>query len=109
MSVPAPAREEAEASTWIMLRFQYEYPMSMAKAATTRKTGSSNAKTTAMMPVDPVTRAQFRLALYRLEHDWYELAGEIVALGDGVTVVINGDGFFNAGGVLGEIGVAHSQ
>ena len=24
-----------------------------------------------LMPVDPVTRAQFRLALYRIERDWY--------------------------------------
>src|SRR6187549_4161683 len=31
-----------------------------------------------LMPVDPVTRAQFRLALYRIEHDWYSLAAEIV-------------------------------
>ncbi len=30
-----------------------------------------------LMPVDPVTRAQFRLALYRIERDWYSLAGEI--------------------------------
>ena len=30
-----------------------------------------------LMPVDPVTRAQFRLALYRLERDWYSLVGEI--------------------------------
>jgi RNA polymerase-associated protein len=29
------------------------------------------------MPVDPVTRAQFRLALYRIEKDWYGLASEI--------------------------------
>lgn len=27
-----------------------------------------------LMPVDPVTRAQFRLALFRIEHDWYPLA-----------------------------------
>ena len=27
-----------------------------------------------LMPVDPVTRAQFRLALYRIERDWYGLA-----------------------------------
>ena len=27
-----------------------------------------------LMPVDPVTRAQFRLALYRIEKDWYSLA-----------------------------------
>ena len=30
-----------------------------------------------LMPVDPVTRAQFRLALYRIEKDWYALASEI--------------------------------
>ena len=30
-----------------------------------------------LMPVDPVMRAQFRLALYRIEHDWYPLAEEI--------------------------------
>src|SRR6478735_9513076 len=30
-----------------------------------------------LMPVDPVTRAQFRLALYRIEKDWYSLADEI--------------------------------
>jgi RNA polymerase-associated protein len=29
-----------------------------------------------LMPVDPVTRAQFRLALFRIETDWYELAEE---------------------------------
>jgi len=33
-----------------------------------------------LMPVDPVTRAQFRLALYRIEHDWYSLAEEIEEL-----------------------------
>ena len=27
-----------------------------------------------LMPVDPVTRAQFRLALYRIEKDWYAIA-----------------------------------
>lgn len=32
-----------------------------------------------LMPVDPVTRAQFRLALYRIEKDWYATAEEIVA------------------------------
>lgn len=26
-----------------------------------------------LMPVDPVTRAKFRLALYRIEEDWYNL------------------------------------
>lgn len=30
-----------------------------------------------LMPVDPVTRAQFRLALYRIERDWYSLAEQI--------------------------------
>ncbi|MHB1870979.1 MAG: glutathione S-transferase N-terminal domain-containing protein [Steroidobacteraceae bacterium] len=30
-----------------------------------------------LMPVDPVTRAQFRVALYRIERDWYSLVGEI--------------------------------
>src|ERR1700690_4160382 len=25
-----------------------------------------------LMPVDPILRAQFRLALYRIERDWYE-------------------------------------
>ncbi|MEO7775204.1 MAG: glutathione S-transferase N-terminal domain-containing protein [Steroidobacteraceae bacterium] len=32
-----------------------------------------------LMPVDPVTRAQFRLALYRIERDWYTLAQQIEA------------------------------
>ena len=35
-----------------------------------------------LMPVDPVTRAQFRLALYRIERDWYALATEIYEGGD---------------------------
>lgn len=30
-----------------------------------------------LMPVDPVMRAQFRLALYRIERDWYSLAQQI--------------------------------
>lgn len=30
-----------------------------------------------LMPVDPVSRAQFRLALYRIEKDWYSLASDI--------------------------------
>src|SRR6185295_14421346 len=30
-----------------------------------------------LMPVDPVTRAQFRLALYRIERDWYGLVQQI--------------------------------
>ncbi len=29
-----------------------------------------------LIPVDPVTRAQFRLALFRIETDWYSLAEE---------------------------------
>ena len=35
-----------------------------------------------LMPVDPVTRAQYRLYLYRIERDWYSLADKIVAGGD---------------------------
>lgn len=35
-----------------------------------------------LMPVDPVTRAQFRLALYRIEKDWYGLAEDIIKGGD---------------------------
>ena len=34
-----------------------------------------------LMPVDPVTRAQFRLALFRIEHDWYSLACKLDAPG----------------------------
>src|SRR3954469_11932329 len=30
-----------------------------------------------LMPVDPVTRAHFRLALYRIERDWYSVAQQI--------------------------------
>ena len=30
-----------------------------------------------LMPVDPVARAQFRMALYRIERDWYTLALKI--------------------------------
>lgn len=30
-----------------------------------------------LMPVDPVSRAQFRLALHRIEHDWYGLVDEL--------------------------------
>lgn len=29
-----------------------------------------------LMPVDPVTRAHFRLALFRIENDWYRVAEE---------------------------------
>ena len=35
-----------------------------------------------LMPVDPVSRAQFRLALFRIEKDWYELADKIETSGD---------------------------
>lgn len=35
-----------------------------------------------LMPVDPVTRAQFRLALYRVERDWYTLADELQKAAD---------------------------
>src|SRR3954470_1472574 len=30
-----------------------------------------------LMPIDPVARAQFRLALFRIEHDWYNLVSKI--------------------------------
>ena len=30
-----------------------------------------------LMPVDPVSRAQFRLALHRVERDWYGLANQL--------------------------------
>ena len=30
-----------------------------------------------LMPIDPVTRAQFRVALYRVERDWYAMAHDI--------------------------------
>jgi len=30
-----------------------------------------------LMPVDPVTRAQFRLALHRIERDWYGLSRKL--------------------------------
>jgi stringent starvation protein A len=32
-----------------------------------------------LMPVDPVSRARSRLALYRIEHDWYGLAAQLDA------------------------------
>ena len=38
-----------------------------------------------LMPVDPVTRAQYRLYLYRIERDWYSLAEAIIAGGDDKT------------------------
>ncbi|TFG40856.1 MAG: stringent starvation protein A [Chromatiales bacterium] len=36
-----------------------------------------------LMPVDPVTRAQFRLALFRIESDWYSIAAEAETSVDG--------------------------
>jgi RNA polymerase-associated protein len=36
-----------------------------------------------LMPVDPVTRAQFRLALFRIETDWYSIAEEAEQNPDG--------------------------
>ncbi len=36
-----------------------------------------------LMPVDPVTRAQFRLALFRIETDWYAIAEEAEKSNDG--------------------------
>jgi RNA polymerase-associated protein len=30
-----------------------------------------------LMPIDPITRAQFRVAMYRVERDWYSLAAQI--------------------------------
>jgi stringent starvation protein A len=38
-----------------------------------------------LMPIDPVTRAQFRVALYRVERDWYALARDINADPQGTT------------------------
>ena len=35
-----------------------------------------------LMPVDPVTRAQYRLYLYRIERDWYSKADGIVSGGE---------------------------
>ncbi|TDJ34861.1 MAG: stringent starvation protein A [Gammaproteobacteria bacterium] len=35
-----------------------------------------------LMPVDPVTRAKFRLALFRIESDWYQLAEQYEADGE---------------------------
>jgi RNA polymerase-associated protein len=32
-----------------------------------------------LMPVDPVSRAQFRLALHRIERDWYGIAAKLDA------------------------------
>lgn len=35
-----------------------------------------------LMPIDPVTRAQFRVALHRIERDWYPAALEILGGAD---------------------------
>lgn len=34
-----------------------------------------------LMPVDPVNRARFRLAMYRIEHDWYSLV-DVIEMSD---------------------------
>tara|TARA_B100001179_G_C18331073_1_gene292380 strand:- start:81 stop:446 length:366 start_codon:yes stop_codon:yes gene_type:complete len=34
------------------------------------------------MPVDPVTRAHFRLVLFRVERDWYPIAEKIIETDD---------------------------
>jgi RNA polymerase-associated protein len=36
-----------------------------------------------LMPVDPVMRAQVRLALFRIETDWYSIAEEVEKTGEG--------------------------
>lgn len=35
-----------------------------------------------LMPVDPTTRAQFRIAMYRIEREWYEMGDAIEAATD---------------------------
>lgn len=35
-----------------------------------------------LMPIDPITRARFRLAIYRIERDWYTLAADIEQTAD---------------------------
>ena len=35
-----------------------------------------------LMPVDPITRARFRLTMYRLERDWYSLVADIEQTAD---------------------------
>lgn len=35
-----------------------------------------------LMPVDPISRARFKLTMYRLERDWYSLAANIDQLTD---------------------------
>ncbi len=36
-----------------------------------------------LLPVDPVSRATFRMYIYRVERDWYQLADKILAGGKG--------------------------
>jgi RNA polymerase-associated protein len=38
-----------------------------------------------LLPVDPVSRASFRLYIFRVEHDWYTLAEQIEAGGKAAT------------------------
>ena len=47
-----------------------------------------------LMPVDPVTRAQFRLALFRIEKDWYSLVDEIESATDKKRTVFAAKDFF---------------
>lgn len=35
-----------------------------------------------LMPVDPITRARFKLTMYRIERDWYALAADIEQTAD---------------------------
>jgi len=35
-----------------------------------------------LLPVDPMSRARFKLTLYRLERDWYSLAADIEQIAD---------------------------
>ncbi|HEX2583915.1 MAG TPA: glutathione S-transferase N-terminal domain-containing protein [Steroidobacteraceae bacterium] len=35
-----------------------------------------------LMPIDPITRARFRIAIYRIERDWYTLAADIEQTSD---------------------------
>jgi RNA polymerase-associated protein len=35
-----------------------------------------------LMPIDPITRARFRMTVYRLERDWYGLVAEIQQTAD---------------------------
>jgi RNA polymerase-associated protein len=35
-----------------------------------------------LMPIDPITRARFRLAIYRIERDWYTLAADVEQTAD---------------------------